>query len=203
MTPSQLIWAVFLRLTTELNTFAQKFTAEGTAATCVRETLAEAFLNAISGIRPPWGVYAGIYAALADSLELASHANLAVTRLPSERDVPLPDPEFVQDLELVYWAVYQAAYLARLSTHEAVALSAMIAESVPECRPESSILEMITLGGRHLEPLRRAFWEVESHECAGDNVCLRAARCREEGLRRHARWEQIITGGEVNSGWRV
>lgn len=199
MTATDALYTAFLRLRAALVQHGAQYVSQETAEGLAGEAIADLVRRAMEGASTPRGPWAHVWERLFDNLHLMREDHWEAEPYGYVSDVPAPPDGFAEELCIQFGSIFDAAYEARLTGADKVLIQCVAACGVPPVHAEATLLELITIGARHLEPLRRAFFAVEEHESGRTAVCYFSGRLSQRELQAHRRWAaRTLRKQEVN-----
>lgn len=201
MSAAEGLYATFLRLRAALVGFASQRVPSDVAAGLVGESLAFVVGWAIEGRQTLHGPYAVAFEHLVDAINIHAECDWTTEPVVQHDEIPFGCASLIGEVALAYGAVFDAAYDARLSLADVTFIKALIAACPPPELAEATLMELLTLQRRDLEPLRRAFFACEEHEPAGGPVCRFSGRITQREQKASRAWLSGRTRQEVNPEW--
>lgn len=199
--PSDALYSAFLRLRDHAVNLAAYYVPEETAAGLAGEAIASLVDLAMQGGSTRNGPWDHVMAHVRNGAHLTREDHWEAEPMGYLGADTLPPDGFAEDLATSYGAIYDAAFEARLTSTDRTAIRAIIACGAPPLDAEATLLELVSLGRRELEPLRRALFAADEHESGRTHVCKLSGRLAQIELQAHRRWERYAITREKADGW--
>lgn len=201
--PSDALYSAFLRLRDHAVNLAAYYVPEETAAGLAGEAIASLVDLAMQGGHTQHGPWEHVMAHVRNGAHLMREDHWDAEPIGYVGADTLPPDGFAEDLARSYGAIFDAAFEANLTRSECVLVMAIIACGAPPLDAEATLLELVSLGRRQLEPLRRALFAADEHESGLTHVCKLSGRLSQIELQAHRRWENSLTSDKEAKGWLV
>lgn len=201
MSATEALYAAYLRLRAQLVDHARGWLAEEMCEGLAGEAMASLVDLAMEGRPTVNGPWAWAFTQLTERVNLFLSDRWHQGPMLYAEDMPDPPEGFGEELCMLYGAIFDAAYEARLSTADRTMIKAIVACGSPPNYAECTLMELLTLQRRDLEPLRCAFFAIEEHESGTNLVCKLSGRLAQLELQRHLRWSALRSPREVSGAW--
>lgn len=198
---SEAIYVAYLQLRAALVGYGLKWLDEDTCEGLAGEAIAHLVGLAAGFHQTASGPWEAAFNHMRHSINLMRRPTWIGQEIAYHEELPLPEGDFGERLAQVFGGVVDAIYEARLSSMDVLHIQALIAVSRPPLGSECTLMELLTLQRRDLEPLRRVFFAVEEHEPEGTPVCRLSGRIGQRESLAHQRWQEQVTHGKEVSGW--
>ena len=201
MIPSDALYSAFLRLRDHAINLACYYVAEETASGLAGEAIAALVDCAMEGRSTRHGPWEHVMTHVRNGAHLLREDHWETEPVGYFGGDLLPPDGLGEDLAQMFGAVFDAAFEARLTSTDRTAVRAIIACGAPPLDAEATLLELVSLGRRELEPLRRALFAADEHESDRTHVCKLSGRLAQIELQAHRRWVAGTTAREKVTGW--